>query len=367
MNRNITRRSLLNGVALAEPPKIEYRTLGKTGLQLSSVGFGCMITSDASVIDRSLDLGINYFDTARDYQGGNNERLLGAAVKSRRNKVYISTKTAALERQEAVEDLETSLKTLGTDYVDIWLLHDRSRASEVSPELIEAMLSAKKQGKVRFIGVSTHRNQAQVIPAVVANGQFDVAMVTYNFAMDAAKTLPPIQMARKAGLGVIGMKVLAGSFRLDPSTYDRARAIMRKPGAGLSALKWALNGGVVDVAIPGMIDMDQLEENMRAMSEPFGNVDGQMLASYIERYGSLYCRMCGGCESACTKGLPVADVQRVLAYADGYRQFPLARERYLKLAGDTGLERCDCSSCSVKCAFGVNVAARMRRAQQLLA
>jgi predicted aldo/keto reductase-like oxidoreductase len=185
--------------------------------------------------------------------------------------------------------------------------------------------------------------------------------------LDAAKTLPPLQMARKAGLGVIGMKVLAGSFRLDPATYDRARAIMKRSGAGLAALKWALNGGVVDVAIPGMIDMDQLEENMRAMSEPFGNADGQMLASYIERYGPLYCRMCGLCEGACTKGLPVSDVQRVLAYADGYRQFPLARERYLRLAGDAGLERCDCSACAVKCAFGVNVAARVRRAQQLLA
>ena len=116
-----------------------------------------------------------------------------------------------------------------------------------------------------------------------------------------------------------------------------------------------------------MTDMDQLEENLKAMWEPFGNADGQMLATYIERYGSLYCRMCGGCEGTCTKGLPIPDVQRVLTYADGYKQFPLARERYLRLAGDKGLERCDCSSCSVKCTFGVNVAARVRRAQQLLA
>ena len=199
MNRNITRRSLLNGVALAAQPKIEYRTLGKTGLKLSSVGFGCMITSDASVIDRSLDLGINYFDTARDYQGGNNERLLGAAVRSRRAKVYISTKTAALERQEAVEDLETSLKTLGTDYIDIWLLHDRSRASEISPELVEVMLSAKKQGKARFIDVSTHRGQAQVIPALVANGQFDVVMATTTSPWTPRRRCRPFRWRARRG------------------------------------------------------------------------------------------------------------------------------------------------------------------------
>ena len=367
MNDSITRRGFLNSIAPPAQPKMEYRTLGKTGLKLSSVGFGCMVSSDASVIERSVDLGINYFDTSRDYQGGNNERMLGAAVKGRRAKVYISTKSAALERQEAVEDLELSLKALGTDYIDIWMLHDRTRASEISPELIEVMLDAKKQGKARFIGVSTHRGQAGVIPAMIKQGQFDAVMVTYNFAMDAAKTVPPIQSARRAGLGVIGMKVLAGSFRLDPATYDRAKAAMKKAGAALAALKWALKGDVLDVAIPSMIDMDQLAENVRAMSEPFGEADGSLLASYLDHFGPLYCRMCGACEGACAKGLPVSDMQRVLAYADGYRQFPLARERFLRLSESAIVTPCDCAVCAVNCAFGVNVAGRLRRAQELLA
>src|SRR5271166_6213123 len=76
----------------ASPAKLEYRTLGKTGLKVTTVGFGCMITSDPSVITRAADIGINYFDTARGYQHGNNERMVGAALASRRKQVIISTK-----------------------------------------------------------------------------------------------------------------------------------------------------------------------------------------------------------------------------------------------------------------------------------
>src|SRR5579872_7059062 len=76
-------------------PKLVYRTLGKTGLKPTAVGFGCMITSDASVIERAADIGINYFDTARVYQGGNNERMVGAALKGKRNSIILSSKTGA--------------------------------------------------------------------------------------------------------------------------------------------------------------------------------------------------------------------------------------------------------------------------------
>jgi hypothetical protein len=106
---------------------------------------------------------------------------------------------------------------------------------------------------------------------------------------------------------------------------------------------------------------------VRAMSEPFGETDGSLLASYLDQYGPLYCRMCGACEGACAKGLPVSDMQRVLAYVDGYRQFPLARERFLRLPESARRTSCDCPVCAVNCAFGVNVAGRLRRAQELLA
>ena len=78
---------------------LEYRIFGKTGLKVTSVGFGCMITSDPSVIAKAVDLGINYFDTARSYQHGNNERMVGAALGDRRKSVFVSSKSEAEDRQ----------------------------------------------------------------------------------------------------------------------------------------------------------------------------------------------------------------------------------------------------------------------------
>ena len=94
----------------AKPPVMRKRKLGRTGMEVTEVAFGCMITSDQSVIERAADLGVNLFDTARGYQGGNNERLVGAALKGRRDKLYISTKSGGKTKEEALAHLDESLK-----------------------------------------------------------------------------------------------------------------------------------------------------------------------------------------------------------------------------------------------------------------
>ena len=128
----------------ASPLKFAYRTLGKTGLKVTTVGFGCMTTSDASVVERAADIGINYFDTARVYQGGNNERMVGAALKSRRKDIVLSTKSISRDKQGALADLDTSLRDLGTDYVDIWYLHLKNTPADLTDDLLEAQRIAKK-------------------------------------------------------------------------------------------------------------------------------------------------------------------------------------------------------------------------------
>lgn len=352
--------------ALKPTVKVRYRTLGKTGLKVSTLGFGCMITSDPSVIERAADLGINFFDTARVYQGGNNERMVGAALKSRRSKVYLCTKTPARSREGALQDLETSLKSLGTDYIDVWYLHDKRSASQIAPELIEAQQIAKKQGKIRFAGLSLHTNHGEVIPAAIKTGQFDVLLATYNFAMDK-KVEALVESAQKAGLGIVVMKVMAGSFRLDNS-YDRAKGILKREGAAPAALKWVLRNPNVHTAIPSITDMDQLDENFQAMSAPYTDADEKVLAAQLERIRPLYCRMCARCEGACPEGLPVADILRYLTYAEGYGQFALGREHFLALPAEARQVRCGlCPQCKVECPFGVRVAERLSRAQELFA
>ena len=345
---------------------LSYRAIGKTGMKVTSVGFGCMITSDQSVVERAADLGINYFDTARGYQQGNNERMVGAALKSRRKSVFVATKSHGADKQAALAELDTSLKTLGMDYVDVWHLHAKANIAEVTDDLIDAQQTAKTAGKIRFAGVSTHTNQATLIPALIAKGKTDVIQVAYNYTM-AADLTQAIVAARKAGVGVIAMKIMAGG------NSGRGRAgepppPPKKPGAMLAALKWALNNSSVDCTVPSMTDMDQLDENLKAMAQRFSDADKQTLAAHLEFMGPRYCRGCGGCEGTCAKGLPVADVLRYVMYAEDYGQFALGREHFNQLPAHLAAVRCDeCPVCTVHCPNGVRVTRRLSRAQEIFA
>jgi predicted aldo/keto reductase-like oxidoreductase len=346
--------------------KLSYKTLGRTGLKVTTVGFGCMITSDPSVIERAADIGITYFDTARGYQRGNNERMVGAALGAKRKQVVLSTKSGAQDKDRLLSDIDTSLRELHTDYVDIWYLHGKGSPADIRDDMIEAQQMAKKQGKIRFAGVSTHGGQQQLLPWLAQKGVFDVVLTAYNFTMDASME-QAIASAAKAGLGVVGMKVMAGGFRrLSPGDPNYQK--LHQDGALLAALKWVINKPSIATTIPSMTDMDQLDENLKAMAHPFSDGEAKLLAAHLEKISPLYCRMCGQCDGACQQGLPVADVLRCLTYADGYGQFALGRERFLELSSKQATVRCgDCIECTVSCPHGVQVSRRVARAQELFA
>ena len=346
--------------------KLDYKVLGRTGLKVTTVGMGCMITSDGSVVERALDSGINYFDTARSYQHGNNERMVGAALGAKRKQVVLSTKTEAQDKEGALRQLDASLRELNTDYVDIWYLHGKGSPAAILDDLVEAQQLAKQQGKARFIGVSTHSGQQQVLPWMAQKGVFDVVLTAYNFSMDASMD-EAIATAAKAGMGVVAMKVMAGgSRRVRPG--DPLAERLGRPGAMLAALKWVVNKPNVATTIPSMTDMDQLQENLKAMGSPLSSSDEKVLTAHLETISPLYCRMCGKCDGSCQKGLPVADVLRYVTYADGYGQFALGRERYMEMAAEHVATRCgDCAECTVQCPYGVKVSSRVARAQELFA
>ncbi len=376
------------GRARPEPVKLAYRTLGRTGLKVTSLAFGCMTTPEPSVIRRAADLGINHFDTARGYQNGNNERMVGAALKDVRGKVILSSKSPAKTKAELLADLDTSLRELGTDYLDISYLHMKNEPEQVAEDLLEAQRTAKQAGKIRFAGVSTHFNMDRMLPYLAKLGETDVVLTTYNFAMrsvdvamnanpDAPKTdmTEAIRAARKAGLGIVAMKVMAGGVsrvqrgdRLYGANPKALGQRLGQPGVPVAAIKWALRNESVDTAIVCMTDHDQLDENLRAMAEPFTEKDERLLAAQLARIGPSYCRMCGSCGGTCEKGVPVPDVLRFLTYAEGYGQFALARERFLEIPKPARDVRCrDCPSCSFRCAYGLAVRDGLTRAQEILA
>ena len=324
-----------------------------------------MITSDPSVIERAADLGINYFDTARGYQHGNNERMVGAALGAKRKQLILSTKSHSPDKASLLKDLDTSLSELKTDYVDIWYLHAKDNPGDIRDDMIEAQQIASQQGKIRFAGMSTHA-LAKMPEWTIDKKAFDVVLTVYNFTMDQ-KMDEAIAAVAKTGTGVVAMKIMAGGAHAHrPGEPVDPR--MQREGAMLSALKWVLSRPNIDTTIPSMTDMDQLDENLRAMAEKFSPADEKTLTAHLEQIKPLYCRFCGECDGACQKGLQVADTLRILTYADGYGQFALARERFQELPAHHAAVRCgDCADCTVKCPHGVRVAERMARAQELFA
>ncbi len=338
---------------------LQYRSLGKTGPRVAVVGYGTMITSDPSVIARAVDMGINYFDTARNYQNGQNERMVGAALGAKRKQVFLASKSNDNPRTGPgiMEEIHTSLRELNTDYLDVWHLHGLDNPKEITDELIEAQRKAKKQGKIRYTGVSTH-NLPAIVERVIEAG-IEVVQPAYNFA-SAASYAPAIEKLHRAGIGVVAMKVMAKA--------DGQGARPRRPASFTAALKWVVKNPAIATAVPSMTDVSQLEENFRAMSARFTDEDARVLAARLEQIGPYFCRMCGHCEGQCPQGLPVADMVRFVMYADGYGQFPLGRERFLRMSSEHQNVRCgDCAKCAVRCPNGVRVAAQLSRAQELFA
>jgi predicted aldo/keto reductase-like oxidoreductase len=358
------------GAAFQAPSSIPYRTLGKTGLKVCPVGVGVGLTPDPTVFARAVDLGINFFDTANDSSNGNSERMLAVGLKGvPRDKVIISTKTPAKTRGVFMSDLEASLKNLATGHIDIWLLHAKSKPEDVPDELLAAADEARKQGKIRFFGVSTHDVELMADPFIKA-GNIDVVTFPYNFTMGAGREAV-IGKLSQAGIGLTAIKVMAANGGALPTRRAPGSAPPPRPPAiknPLPALKWALRNPMVGVAIPGVRDIEMLEMNLQVLNEKFTAEDEKLLSARSEEVRPYYCRLCYSCRGQCPKGMPVQDQLRILAYADFYNDFPLAQRSFAALPKEARRLRCaDCSECSVHCPNGVRVAERLIRAQELLA
>jgi aryl-alcohol dehydrogenase-like predicted oxidoreductase len=353
--------TVLPAAAAPAAGELSYRVLGKTGLKVTTVGFGCMITSDPAVIARGLEMGINYFDTARVYQNGNNERMVGGALKGHRDKIVLSSKSEAKTSAQAMAHLETSLKELGTDHLDIWYIHAKDKPEDVPDELVGAWIKAKQQGKIRHIGLSTH-SPNEMVDRILQIGVVEVVLSTYNFTMGTTRDAA-FERIHKAGLGLVAMKVMAGGLKAKTPQPQ-----MERPLAGLSALRWAIRKPYFATAIPSMTDLEQLDMNFQAMSGAFSASDERLLSARLNEIRSDYCRMCYSCKGQCAQGLPVTDMLRYVTYADGYGEYALGREHFLKLPEQIQSVRCgDCTDCTVKCRNGVDVRRRLSKAQDIFA
>jgi hypothetical protein len=342
-----------------KPPAPILRTLGRTGMTITVVSMGCMRTSEQAVFEVAADMGINYFDTARVYMNGKNERVLGEALKNRRDKVFIATKVKPGSKEAMRQSIEESLAALKVDHVDLLQMHDISSKEDVlKKEYRDALAEAKQQGKTRFAGLSVHKNMAVVINAMVDDPEkfYDTVLATYNFHC-GADVKAAIERAAKANIGVIAMKTQGGGYKAKD---------LGEIGPHQAALKWVLRDTNVTAAIPSMVDLAQLKEDTAVMGIQLTQADLDLLERYKVAIAPYYCHRCGGCTGTCPKDVDIPAVNRCLMYAEGYGDLELARATYEQIPPSASLGACrDCGHCSARCVRSLNLDERLDTARTL--
>jgi aryl-alcohol dehydrogenase-like predicted oxidoreductase len=247
--------------------EIPRKPLGRTGLQVSAIGLGGYHLGSASdkdaacrIVDAALDAGINFFDNAWDYHDGRSEEWLGAALKGKRDRAVLMTKvcTHGRDKQVAMRMLEDSLTRLQTDHLDVWQIHEV--IYEDDPDLIfrpngaaEALVQAKKDGKVRFVGFTGHKDPALHLKMLAHDFPFDTVQLPLNcfdatFRSFETQVLPEVN---RRGMAALGMKSMGGSGEM-----------VRHGGVtAAEALSYAMSLPVA-VTIAGMESMDVLKQNL---------------------------------------------------------------------------------------------------------
>lgn len=350
--------------AASDTPEIRiHRRLGHTNLDISDISYGSSRTADPEIVRHALARGINYFDTAESYKGGASEESIGVALAGHREEVILASKTkcsVGTRQAELMRALEGSLRRLRTDRIDIYFNHAVNSIDRLQNDEWYAFAeSAKKQGKIRFTGMSGHGgNLVECIDHAVANDLVDVLLVGYNFGQDPAfykrfirnfdfvalqTGLPEsLDRARKKGIGVIAMKTLRGARLNDMRPFEYGGATTAQ-----AAFRWTLRGGHVDALIVSMTSTEQIDEYVAASD---GARPSAAELDWLDRYLASapegYCEHgCNICESSCPAGVAISEVLRTRMYARDYDDIEFAREEYAKLEANAA----PCVGCAAPC------------------
>lgn len=355
-----------------DSPKMIYRTLGNTGIELPILSMGVMRADNPNLVKAALDKGIIHLDTAHYYQEGRNEEMLGELLKDYpRDSFVLATKVLAagkdrktgLYGEEATEEdflnkFDVSMKRLGLEYVDILYHHSVSTKDAALHEpVLTAMKKVKESGRVRHLGISTHRNEPEVIMAAIESGVYEVVLTSYNFKQEHLVEMEEaIQKASDAGLGVVAMKTMAGGF------LDKER---NQPVNAKAALKWALKNPNIHTSIPGFTSFDQLDDNLSIFKDMELTEEEKRDILLAQASQGLYCTGCEECLDQCKKGLNIPDLMRAYMYTYGYRELAKAKE----LVADLNLpsDVCsDCGDCTISCTKGFAVADKVKDVHRIL-
>lgn len=273
--------------AVPEAGSFSLRPLGRTGIKVSPIGFGASRTMEPGLVRAALEGGVNFLDTGRSYFNGRNEEMLGEVISGMRRELVIQSKLRLRVSSEDAEDLtseetgimtramteslETSLRALRTDTIDIMLIHGAVSPALVHHESVkDFFMAAKKAGKIRAHGFSSHENQLALARAAVEENFFDVIMIPYNHKgsyihsnsgryseWDQPALDIVLERAGTAGIGIVAMKTCSGG----PFSPEKGGEPTFE-----HALRWILRGNRIDSLAVAMANFEQIEENLRALS-----------------------------------------------------------------------------------------------------
>lgn len=354
---------------------MEKRILGRTGLEVSIIGFGgiklSLMEKDEAglVLNRAVDLGINLFDTARGY--GDSEEKMGVLSK-RRSEVILASKSMVTSAEEMKRDIEISLKNLQTDYIDLYLIHNLRFPEKYEEALapggaLEALRQAQSQGMIGHTGFSCHRF-LETMKEGINSGEFEVIMVSYNILNDELVDEEVLPLAHEKGMGVIAMKPLAGGALVAPGPQLKLELRDKKTVnvSACEALRFVVSNQAVTAAIPGMTSVAEVEENV-VVGTSFRNMPSEeieSLRSAAESLGKEFCRTCGYCQP-CPQGIRIPVILRHLGYYKRYGLETWARQRYGMV--EVKPDECkECGECEEKCPYNLPVMSMLKEAHELL-
>jgi len=314
--------------------------LGKTGLSVSRIGFGGIpiqrLTENEAikVVQRCLDLGVTFLDTANGYT--TSEERVGKAIAGRREQVIIATKTGEKDKATAQEHLELSLKRLNTDYIDLWQFHGINTFEAYEQILgpngaMEAAQEALQAGKIKHIGFTSH--SMDIALKAVPSGHFETVQFPFNFVTDeAVNDLLPL--AQKHDVGFIAMKPMAGGMLEDANL----------------AIKWLLRFENI-VPDPGIEKVEEIEEIMQIVSGPWELTpqEQQQIERIRTEVGTRFCRRCQYC-LPCPQEIHIPLIVNLRSF---WKRFPteqIISGRFTKII-DNARNCAQCGECEEKCPY----------------
>ncbi len=406
-NKNVSRRDFMKAVGIAgvssavgagrtlaqtappaaaapggAPEKVATRTFGKTGEKVSMLSLGGIfdIASNQLMLQRALDFGVTYWDTANSYNNGNSENGIGMFLEKNpdvRKKIFLVTKAGGgtgLENLNA--KLEESLRRLKTDYVDMYFLHGLRSGADLTPEVKAWAEKAKAAKKIRFFGFSAHGGMAQSLAAAAKLGWVDGIMLRYDYrAMHTDAMRAAMEACEKAGIGLTAMKTQGGGpIKMEDEADLKLAGHFVKRGftEHQAKLKAVWENPQIATICSQMPSVALLTSNVAAALDKtkLTAADHAALREYAAETCTRYCAGCTLiCEEALGNRVPVGDVMRSLMYHHNYGDPRLARETLAKLpeAVRGKLAAFDYTAAERVCPNRLPIARLMREAGELLA